>query len=182
MFVPSCLNCGNCGLLQPSCEPRITLGSCVLTENSSSPCKKRFCQQKDSETNILQPDCASVLWEFSNVKNMQLYQQFNFISKYHISFLAIISLYPLPSLTSSLCFLLGIWWVYYVTSDGLISIICISCMSILKGKRKMILFLFFSLLQLYFCIIIILKSKFRLLKRCMLIFLYLQIYVICLFN
>ncbi|KAK9398903.1 TNFAIP3-interacting protein 3-like [Crotalus adamanteus] len=29
LFIPSCLNCGNCGLLQPLSEPRITLCSCA---------------------------------------------------------------------------------------------------------------------------------------------------------
>ncbi|KAG8134653.1 hypothetical protein E2320_007747, partial [Naja naja] len=37
LFVPSCLNCGNCGLLQPSCEPRITLGSCGANRKQQQP-------------------------------------------------------------------------------------------------------------------------------------------------
>ncbi|XP_026522998.1 TNFAIP3-interacting protein 3 [Notechis scutatus] len=37
LFVPSCLNCGNCDLLQPSCEPRITLGSCGANRKQQQP-------------------------------------------------------------------------------------------------------------------------------------------------
>ncbi|XP_060542434.1 TNFAIP3-interacting protein 3 [Pantherophis guttatus] len=37
LFVPSCLNCGNCGLLQPSCEPQITLGSFGANRKQQQP-------------------------------------------------------------------------------------------------------------------------------------------------
>ncbi|XP_058049782.1 TNFAIP3-interacting protein 3 [Ahaetulla prasina] len=37
LLIPSCLNCGNCGLLQPFREPRITLGSCGANRKQQQP-------------------------------------------------------------------------------------------------------------------------------------------------
>ncbi|KAM6441456.1 TNFAIP3-interacting protein 3 isoform 2-T4 [Liasis olivaceus] len=37
LFVPPCLNCGNCGILQPYSEPRITLGSCGANRKQQQP-------------------------------------------------------------------------------------------------------------------------------------------------